>query len=72
VKSYSYTNATASRNLTGLPGIENLRLTLGVNNLFNSHAVTDNAGLAAAGPPYPNLVNVLARTNFMLSAVADF
>jgi outer membrane receptor protein involved in Fe transport len=49
-----------------------LRLTLGVNNLFNSHAVTDNAGLAAAGPPYPNLVNVLARTNFMLSAVADF
>ena len=72
VKSYSYTNATATRNLTGLPGIENLRLTLGVNNIFNSHAVTDNAGLAAAGPPYPNLVNVLARTNFMLSAVADF
>ena len=73
VKAYSYTNATATRNLTGLPGIENLRLTLGVNNLFNSHAVTDNAGLAAAGPPpYPNLVNVLARTNFMLSAVADF
>ena len=65
-------HATATRNLTGLPGIENLRLTLGVNNLFNSHAVTDNAGLAAAGPPYPNLVNVLARTNFMLSAVADF
>ena len=68
VKSYSYTNATATRNLTGLPGVENLRLTLGINNLWNSHALTDNAGPSAAGP---NLVNVLARTNFMLSAVAD-
>jgi iron complex outermembrane receptor protein len=69
VKPYSYTNATATRNLTGLPGIENLRLTLGINNLWNSHALTDNAGPSVAGP---NLVNVLARTNFMLSAVADF
>jgi iron complex outermembrane receptor protein len=71
VKAYSYTNATATRNLTGLPGIENLRLTLAVNNLWNSHAVTDNAGPAAANPN-ANLVNVLARSNFMLSAVADF
>jgi iron complex outermembrane receptor protein len=68
VKPYSYTNATATRNLTGLPGVENLRLTLGINNLWNSHALTDNAGPSVAGP---NLVNVLARTNFMLSAVAD-
>ena len=68
VKPYSYTNATATRNLTGLPGVENLRLTLGINNLWNSHALTDNAGPSATGP---NLVNVLARTNFMLSAVAD-
>jgi iron complex outermembrane receptor protein len=71
VKAYSYTNATATRNLTGLPGIENLRLTLGINNLWNSHAVTDNAGPSIAAP-YPDLVNVLARTNFTLSAVADF
>ena len=69
VKPYSYTNATATRNLTGIPAVENLRLTLGINNLWNSHALTDNAGPSAAGP---NLVNVLARTNFMLSAVADF
>jgi iron complex outermembrane receptor protein len=72
VKPYSYTNATATRNLTGLPGIQNLRLTLGINNLWNSHAVTDNAGYTAAGPSGPNFVNVLARTNYTLSAVADF
>lgn len=72
VKPYSYTNATATRNVKGLPYVENLRLTLGINNLFNSHAITDNAGYTAAGPPGPNLVNVLARTNYTLSAVADF
>ena len=72
VKPYSYTNVTATRNLKGLPSVENLRLTLGINNLFNSHAITDNAGYTAAGPPGPNLVNVLARTNYTLSAVADF
>jgi iron complex outermembrane receptor protein len=69
VGSYSYTNATVTRNFMNLPGIQNLRLTLAVNNLFDSHAVTDNAGPSIAGP---NLVNVLPRTNFMLSAVADF
>ena len=72
VKAYSYTNATATRNISGLAAVQNLRLTLGINNLFNSHAITDNAGYTAAGPPGPNLVNVLARTNFTLSAVADF
>jgi len=72
VKPYSYTNATATRNVKGLPFVENLRLTLGINNLFNSHAITDNAGYTAAGPPGPNLVNVLARTNYTLSAVVDF
>ena len=69
VNAYSYTNATATRNFMGLPGIENLRLTFGVNNLFNSHAITDNAGPSAVGP---TLVNVLPRLNYMLSAVADF
>jgi iron complex outermembrane receptor protein len=72
VKAYSYTNATATRNISGLPAVQNLRLTLGINNLFNSHAITDNAGYTAAGPSGPNLVNALARTNFTLSAVADF
>lgn len=69
VNAYSYTNATATRNFVGLPGVENLRLTFGVNNLFNSHAITDNAGPSAVGP---NLVNVLPRLSYMLSAVADF
>jgi iron complex outermembrane receptor protein len=69
VCSYSYTNATATRNFVSLPGIQNLRLTLAVSNLFNSHAITDNAGPSIVGP---NLVNVLPRTNFMLSVVADF
>ena len=68
VGAYSYTNATLTRNLVGLPGIKNLRLTLAASNLFNSHAITDNAGHSAVGP---NLVNVLPRTNFMLSVVAD-
>ena len=71
VKAYSYTNATATRIFAGLPGIERLRLTFGINNLWNSHAVTDNAGPAIASPN-PDLVNVLARTNFTLSAIADF
>jgi iron complex outermembrane receptor protein len=71
VKAYSYTNATATRIFAGLPGIEKLRLTFGINNLWNSHAVTDNAGPAIASPN-PDLVNVLARTNFTLSAIADF
>ena len=69
VGSYSYTNATATRNFMSLPGIQNLRLTLAVNNLFNSHAITDTAGPSILGP---TLVNVLPRTNFMLSVVADF
>lgn len=71
VGSYSYTNATATRNFVSLPGIRNLRLTLAVNNLFNSHAITDIAGPSIASPN-PTLVNVLPRTNFMLSVVADF
>jgi iron complex outermembrane receptor protein len=71
VKAYSYTNATGTRTFAGLPGIEKLRLTFGVNNLWNSHAVTDNAGPTIATPS-AELVNVLARTNFTLSAVADF
>ena len=69
VGAYSYTNATVTRNLAGLPGIQNLRLTLAANNVFNSHAITDIAGPSAAGP---SLVNVLPRTNYMLSVVADF
>jgi iron complex outermembrane recepter protein len=71
VKAYSYTNATGTRTFAGLPGIEKLRLTFGINNLWNSHAVTDNAGPTIATPS-ADLVNVLARTNFTLSAVADF
>jgi iron complex outermembrane receptor protein len=68
VGSYSYTNATATRNFVSVPGVQNLRLTAAVNNLFDSHAITDNAGHSILGP---NLVNVLPRTNYMLSVAAD-
>jgi iron complex outermembrane receptor protein len=68
VGAYSYTNATVTRNMIDIPGVENLRLTFAVNNLWNSHATTDNAGPSALGP---NLVNVLPRLNYTLSAVAD-
>jgi iron complex outermembrane receptor protein len=70
VDAYSYTNATATRNFPGLLGMRNVRLTLAANNLWNSHAVTDNAGLAIAAPTQ-NLVNVLPRLNYTISLVAD-
>lgn len=41
---------------------------LSLDNLWNSGAVTDNAGPSALGP---DLVNVLPRRNFMLSVVAQ-
>lgn len=69
VPGYSYTNATVTRNFMSIPGVENLRLTFAVNNLWNSHALTDNAGPSALGP---DLVNVLPRLNYTISAVADF
>jgi len=70
VDAYSYTNATVTRNFADVLGLSNVRLTLSVNNLWDSHAITDNAGLAiAAGQG--NLVNVLPRLNYFLSIVAD-
>ena len=63
---------TGSNGVVTNNGLSNSILTLGINNLFNSHAITDNAGYTAAGPAGPNLVNVLARTNYTFSAVADF
>jgi iron complex outermembrane recepter protein len=68
VPSYSYTNATVTWIAADVAGLRNLRCTLGLNNLFNSDAITDNAGPSAIGP---NLINVLPRRNFMLSVVAD-
>jgi iron complex outermembrane receptor protein len=70
VNAYSYTNATVNRNLVACLGARNVRLTLAMNNLWNSDAITDNAGPAIAGPN-ANLVNVLPRRNYMLSVVAD-
>ena len=70
VNAYSYTNATVSRHLLDWLGTRNMRLTLALNNLWNSHAVTDNAGPAIATPT-SNLVNVVPRRNFMISATAD-
>jgi iron complex outermembrane receptor protein len=68
VNSYSYTNATVTRTIGDWRGTRNLRLTLALNNLWNSNAITDNAGPSIAGP---SLVNVLPRRSYMLSVVAD-
>ena len=68
---YSYTNATVTRHWVDWLGTRNLRLTFALNNLWNSHALTDNAGPSAAAPD-SNLVNVVPRRNFMISAIADF
>ncbi len=70
VNAYSYTNATVTRHFMDVAGLPDLRVTFAVNNLWNSHAITDNAGIANAAPPQ-NLVNVLPRLNYMLSFVAD-
>jgi iron complex outermembrane receptor protein len=70
VNAYSYTNATVTRNLMERLGTRNVRLTFAVNNLWNSDAITDNAGPSVAAPN-PNLVNVLPRRNYMISVVAD-
>jgi hypothetical protein len=68
VPSYSYTNATFTWLSTQVPGLRALRCTVGLNNLFNTDAITDNGGPSATGP---NLINVMPRRNFMLTAVAD-
>lgn len=70
VTAYSYTNATVTRVFNQLRGIENLRVTFAVNNLWNSAPITDNAGPASAGNT--NLVNVLPGRNYMLTLFADF
>jgi iron complex outermembrane receptor protein len=67
---YSYTNATLTRDLIDWPGMRTLRLALAANNLWNSHAVTDNAGPSAASAP-SNLVNVLPGRSYMISVTAD-
>ena len=67
VGSYSYTNLTAGRDLPGFLWLRNARVDLALDNLWNSSAITDTAGRSIAGP---NLVNVLARRNVMLSVTA--
>jgi iron complex outermembrane receptor protein len=68
VVDYSYTNATATCNLPRVVETKNARLTFAINNLWNSEAITDNAGPSIAGP---NLVNVLVRRNYSISLVVD-
>jgi iron complex outermembrane recepter protein len=69
VNAYSYTNATVTRNLADWLETRNMRLTFAINNLWNSHPITDNAGPSIASPN-PNLVNVLPRLNYTMSIVA--
>jgi iron complex outermembrane recepter protein len=68
VGAYSYTNMAVTGFLTDPLSPRNVRLTLSIDNLWNSHAVTDTAGPSVLGP---DLVNVLPRRNLMLSAVAQ-
>lgn len=68
VGAYSYTNMSLTRFLTDPQSPHQVRLMLSLDNLWNSDAVTDNAGPSALGP---DLVNVLPRRNFMLSVVAQ-
>jgi iron complex outermembrane recepter protein len=68
VGAYSYTNVAVTRFLTDPLSPQNVRLTISIDNLWNSDAITDNAGPSILGP---ELVNVLPRRNFMVSAVAQ-
>jgi iron complex outermembrane recepter protein len=68
VGAYSYTNMSVTRFLTDPQSPHEVRLTLSLDNLWNSDAITDNAGPSALGP---DLVNVLPRRNFMLAVVAQ-
>ena len=65
---YSYTNVAVTRFLTDPLSPRNVRLTLSIDNLWNSDAITDNAGPSVLGP---ELVNVLPRRNFMLAVAAQ-
>lgn len=67
VGAYSYTNMSVTRFLTDPQSPNEVHLTLALDNVLNSDAITDNAGASALGP---ELVNVLPRRNIMLSAVA--
>lgn len=68
VNAHSYTDLTVTHVFGPMLNLPNMRLTFSINNLWNSEAITDNAGPSIAGP---DLVNVLPRRNYMLSAVVD-
>jgi iron complex outermembrane receptor protein len=68
VGAYSYTNMAVTRFLTDPLSPQNVRLTLAIDNLWNSDAITDNAGPSILGP---ELVNVLPRRNFRVSVVVQ-
>ena len=64
---YSYTNMAVTRYLTDPHASDEVSVTLSLDNLWNSDAVTDSAGPSALGP---DLVNVLPRRSVMLSVAA--
>lgn len=68
IGAYSYTNMAVTRFLTDPLSPQNVRLTLAIDNLWNSDAITDNAGPSIMGP---ELVNVLPRRNFRVSVVVQ-
>lgn len=68
VGAYSYTNLAVTRFLRDPLSPQNVRLTLAIDNLWNSDPITDSAGPSVLGP---ELVNALPRRNFMISVVAQ-
>lgn len=68
VGAYSYTDMALTRFLTDPLSPQNVRVTVAIDNLWNSDAITDNAGPSILGP---ELVNVLPRRNFRVSVVAQ-
>jgi len=68
VGAYSFTNLSVTRFLTDPSAAHEVHLKLSLDNLWDSSAITDNAGPSALGP---DLVNVLPRRSLVVSVVAQ-
>ena len=68
VGAYSFTNLSVTRFLTDPSAAHEVHLKLSLDNLWDSSAITDNAGPSALGP---DLVNVLPRRSLVMSVVAQ-
>lgn len=69
VPAYSYTNAALWYSLEPSTLAHSVRLGVGVDNLWDSHSITDTAGPSKAGP---QLINVLPVRSYRFMVTADF